>query len=173
MTAKAITTAITDARKRCFDPVTNRQTRLLILGSLPGETSLAQQQYYANRQNRFWTLMSALLEQDLLVLAYPARLQTLQAHGVGLWDVVAEAQRQGSLDSSIRERSDNDLPGLLKTLPQLKTIAFNGGTAAKLGLKILGQQARDYRIVQLPSSSPAYTLAYKEKLRLWQQLLPF
>lgn len=117
--------------------------------------------------------MSALLEQDLLVLAYPARLQTLQAHGVGLWDVVAEAQRQGSLDSSIRERSDNDLPGLLKTLPQLKTIAFNGGTAAKLGLKILGQQARDYRIVQLPSSSPAYTLAYKEKLRLWQQLLPF
>ncbi len=93
----------------------------------------------------------------------------LEQH-IGLWDVVAEAHRAGSLDSRIRNRNDNDLLALLADLPCLTTIAFNGGTAARLGLKVLGQHAARYRIVQLPSSSPAYTVPYAEKLRLWQAL---
>ena len=157
-------------RKRSFDPVVNDQTRVLILGSLPGEQSLARQEYYGNKQNRFWMLMAAVTGVDLVPLAYPARLQGLLGCGVGLWDVVAEAHRPGSLDSAIRERDDNDLPGLLARLPAVTTIAFNGGTAARLGLKVLGELARHYRIVALPSSSPAYTLAYADKLRQWQVL---
>jgi hypoxanthine-DNA glycosylase len=159
-----------DLRKRCFDPVVDQQTRLLVLGSLPGEQSLAVQQYYANRQNKFWLLMSEVIGVELVPLAYEARLQTLLMHGVGLWDVVAEAHRPGSLDSAIRHRDDNDLPGLLARYPGIEAIAFNGGTATKLGMKVLGEQAARYRIFSLPSSSPAYTLSYAEKSRLWLAL---
>ena len=157
-------------RKRCFDPVVDAGTRLLILGSLPGERSLAAQQYYGNRQNRFWTLMSAVLDTELVALDYDSRLASLRAHGVGLWDVVAEAQRPGSLDSNIRAHRANDLLALLASLPALQAIAFNGGTAAKIGLKILGAHAGPYRIFSLPSSSPAYTLAYADKLQRWLAL---
>ncbi|WP_317205406.1 DNA-deoxyinosine glycosylase [Janthinobacterium sp.] len=157
-------------RKRCFAPVCDARTRLLLLGSLPGEKSLALQEYYGNRQNRFWFLMSEVIGVELVPLDYAARLKTLLAHGVGLWDVVAEAHRPGSLDSSIRARDDNDLPGLLAGLPNLRTIAFNGGTAAKLGLKVLGERASRYDIVALPSSSPAYTLSYADKALRWRVL---
>jgi hypoxanthine-DNA glycosylase len=157
-------------RKRCFDPVVDARTRLLILGSLPGERSLALQEYYGNKQNRFWMLMSAVIGVELVPLDYATRLATLLAHGVGLWDVVAEAQRDGSLDSNIRQRDDNDLIGLLQRFPAIAQIAFNGGTAARLGLKVLGDRARHYKIVELPSSSPAYTIAYAEKLARWSEL---
>ena len=162
-----------DARKRCFDPVVDANTRLLILGSLPGEKSLAHSQYYAHPQNKFWMLLGEVLGVDLKSQPYEERLATLLAHGVGLWDVVAQAQRTGSLDSNIRDRDDNDLVALAASLPQLRTIAFNGGTAAKLGIKVLGEHAQRYRIVSLPSSSPAYTLAYGAKLLQWKTLQPF
>ncbi|MYM40249.1 DNA-deoxyinosine glycosylase [Duganella qianjiadongensis] len=159
-----------DTRQRCFAPVVDGRTRLLILGSLPGVQSLAKAQYYGNRQNAFWRLMSEVLERDLVGLDYAARLQALLAQGVGLWDVVAEARRAGSLDSAIRQRDDNDLPALLARYPAIQTIGFNGGMAAKLGLKILGVRAAHYHIVALPSSSPAYTLPYAEKCLHWQKL---
>ena len=159
-----------DALKRCFDPVVDAGTRLLILGSLPGEKSLAHSQYYAHPQNKFWMLLGDVLGVDLKSLPYDERLASLLAHGVGLWDVVAQAQRTGSLDSNIRERDDNDLLALAASLPRLHTIAFNGGTAAKLGVKVLGEHAQRYRIVSLPSSSPAYTLAYAQKLQAWLSL---
>lgn len=157
-------------RKRCFDPVVDAHTRLLVLGSLPGEQSLARNEYYGNKQNRFWMLMSEVTGTDLVALDYPSRLAALRARHVGLWDVVAEAQREGSLDSRIRERDDNDLLALIATLPQLKAIGFNGGTAGRLGMKVLGDHATRLQIVHLPSSSPAYTLAYAEKLNAWLQL---
>ncbi|MDC8758573.1 DNA-deoxyinosine glycosylase [Janthinobacterium fluminis] len=157
-------------RKRCFAPVVDARTRLLVLGSLPGEKSLALQEYYGNRQNRFWFLMSEVTGVELVPLDYPARLQTLLEHGVGLWDVVAEAHRPGSLDSRIRDRDDNDLLALLARFPNVMAIAFNGGTAARLGLKVLGEHASNYQIVPLPSSSPAYTLSPAEKLLQWRVL---
>ncbi len=157
-------------RKRCFAPIVDERTRLLILGSLPGEQSLARQEYYGNRQNRFWVLMSEVLGLDLPTLDYDARLQALLASGVGLWDVVAEASREGSLDSRIRDHADNDLVGLVGGLPNLQAIAFNGGTATRLGMKVLGTLATRFSIVQLPSSSPAYTLAYCKKLTIWLKL---
>lgn len=157
-------------RKRCFDPVVDEHTRLLVLGSLPGDKSLAVQEYYGNRQNRFWSLMSEVIGVDLIQLPYQGRLETLLRHGVGLWDVVAEAHRLGSLDSHIRERQENDLVGLLKRFPKVHTVAFNGGTAARFGIKQLGEHSSAYRIVHLPSSSPAYTLPFVEKLSQWKAL---
>ncbi|GJG96440.1 DNA-deoxyinosine glycosylase [Cupriavidus pauculus] len=160
--------------KRCFPPVVDQHTRVLVLGSLPGEVSLAQSQYYAHKQNRFWHLMSDVLDVDLVGLAYAQRLEALRNHHVGLWDVVAEARRDGSLDSNIKDHQGNDLLGLIATLPNLKAIAFNGGTAAKIGERALGEHGdkhgAQHAIVKLPSSSPAYTLAYAEKLIAWQAL---
>jgi hypoxanthine-DNA glycosylase len=160
-------------RKRGFDPVVDVHVRLLVLGSLPGDASLAQSQYYGHRQNRFWQLMSEVIGVELLTLNYPARLDALLQNGVGLWDVIAEAKRDGSLDTNIREQANNDLVGLLSNLPHLTTIAFNGGTAARLGLKVLQEHASRYRIVKLPSSSPAHTLPYSEKLSAWLILKDF
>ncbi|HEU4775507.1 MAG TPA: DNA-deoxyinosine glycosylase [Telluria sp.] len=160
------------ARKRCFDPVVDAHTRLLVLGSLPGEQSLARNEYYGNKQNRFWMLMSDVIGTDLVALDYPSRLAALRERHVGLWDVVAEAHREGSLDSRIRDRDDNDLLALIAKLPQLKAIAFNGGTAARLGMKVLGMRKCDIQIVALPSSSPAYTLPYAEKAIRWHSLRP-
>ena len=158
------------ARKRCFDPVVDARTRVLVLGSLPGDRSLACGEYYGNPHNQFWMLMSEVTDLDLVALDYTSRLHALLAHGVGLWDVVAEAQRKGSLDSHIRERDDNDLCGLLASHPDVAAIAFNGRTAARLGLKVLGAAALAYQIVELPSSSPAHTLRYADKARQWQNL---
>lgn len=156
--------------KRCFDPVVDHRTRLLVLGSLPGDKSLAVQEYYGNRQNKFWLLMSEVIGVELVPLDYASRLEALLAHGVGLWDVVAEAHRKGSLDSQIKQRNDNDLLGLLARHSQIKAIAFNGGTAGRLGLKVLGAAATGYSIVELPSSSPAHTLSYADKARQWRTL---
>ncbi|CAB3806096.1 hypothetical protein LMG28688_06297 [Paraburkholderia caffeinitolerans] len=157
--------------KRCFAPVVDAHTRVLILGSLPGEASLAHQQYYAHKQNRFWHLVGEVIGVDLPAMAYDARLQTLLEHRIGLWDVVAEAQRIGSLDSRIRNHASNDLVALIETLPNLVAIAFNGGTAEKIGASALGEKADAYRLVRLPSSSPAYAaVPYQEKLVDWRRL---
>ena len=161
------------ARKRCFAPVFDDRTRLLVLGSLPGDKSLVAQEYYGNRHNRFWRLMSEVIGADLVQLDYIARLDALLEQRIGLWDVVAEAWRPGSLDSHIRDRNDNDLLALIGQLPQLAAIAFNGGTAARLGLRIMGAHAERYRIIHLPSSSPANTAPYSEKLRRWTVLCDF
>ncbi|ACR29754.1 DNA-deoxyinosine glycosylase [Burkholderia glumae] len=158
--------------KRSFAPVVDAQTRVLILGSLPGEVSLAQSQYYAHPQNRFWRLLGDVLGTELVALDYASRLDTLLRHRIGLWDVVAEATRIGSLDSRIRDHASNDLSALVDTLPNLDTIAFNGGTAAKLGTRALAERGARYRLLRLPSSSPAYAaLPYADKLLAWRQLL--
>ncbi|CAG9163636.1 DNA-deoxyinosine glycosylase [Cupriavidus pampae] len=159
--------------KRCFPPVVDANTRVLILGSLPGEISLAQSQYYAHKQNQFWRLVGEVIGQDLVAMPYEQRLQTLLAHNVGLWDVVAEARREGSLDSNIRDHAGNDLMGLIDSLPKLQMIAFNGGTAERLGLRALGRYGGNHRILRLPSSSPAHTMPYAEKLHAWRELAFF
>jgi hypoxanthine-DNA glycosylase len=157
--------------KRCFAPVVDADTRILILGSLPGELSLAHGQYYAHPQNKFWFLIGAVIERDLVGMDYSTRLDTLLEHRIGLWDVVAEAQRAGSLDGNIRNHAANDLVGLVETLPGLVAIAFNGAAAAKIGAKALGEAARRYQLVRLPSSSPAHaSVPYVKKRVAWREL---
>ncbi len=158
--------------KRSFAPVANAETRLLVLGSLPGEQSLAASRYYANPRNQFWRLMSGVLDRDLAPLEYEARLEALLAAGVGLWDLVGSAQRTGSLDADIRDWRPNALLDLAERLPRLRAIAFNGGTSARIGMKALGGSV-PAALVPLPSSSPAFTLAFEKKLETWLQLREF
>lgn len=161
-------------RKRAFDPVVDAGTRLLILGSLPGEASLAIGQYYAHPRNAFWRLMGGLLDQpDLHERAYADRLAALKAQGVGLWDTVAEAERIGSLDAAIRLPAYADLPSLAAALPDLQAIAFNGATAARIGRRILAGSAIRVTLIDLPSSSPAHARPFEEKRRRWSMLAPY
>ena len=155
-------------RKRSFPPVVDQNTRVLILGSLPGEASLAATQYYAHPRNTFWRLLETVLDAPLVSLPYADRLTTLQQRGVGLWDVVAEAERRGSLDAAILNPSANDLLALVKTLPALRAVAFNGGTSAKLGSRLLAPVADRIETVALPSSSPAHAArSFAEKAEMW------
>jgi hypoxanthine-DNA glycosylase len=157
--------------KCCFAPVVDSNTRLLILGSLPGEMSLAQGQYYAHKQNRFWHLIGDVIGEPLPGMSYEARLQALLDHRVGLWDVIAKARREGSLDSRIRDHATNDLAALVAGLPNLAAVAFNGGTAARIGMQALAESRLSLDLVRLPSSSPAYAaVPYAEKLRAWETL---
>jgi len=156
--------------KRSFPPIVDERTRLLILGSLPGEVSLAHGQYYAHPLNQFWSLVGAVIGVDLRALAYPERLRTLIAHRIGLWDVVAEARREGSLDGNIRDHAPNDLAALVTTLPELRAIAFNGGVSARIGQRQLRALASPPALVPLPSSSPAFTRRFEEKRGEWLRL---
>jgi len=148
-------------------PVIAADTRLLILGSFPGVASLAAQQYYGHPRNAFWALVGAVIDVDLRALPYAARLASLRAHGIGLWDVIATAEREGSLDAAIRNETHNPLVDLAASLPRLQAIAFNGGTAARMGRRQLKDVAHRFELIDLPSSSPAHTLAFDAKLRAW------
>ena len=154
---------------RCFPPVTRPDTRLLVLGSLPGAVSLAKQRYYAHPQNLFWRLIGAVIGRDLVPLAYEARLEALLHARIGLWDTVAAATREGSLDADIRLHEASDVAALAATLPELRAIAFNGGKSASIGRRQLA--GTDLALVDLPSSSPAYaSLPFEQKRQAWLAL---
>ncbi len=155
-------------RKQSFPPVVDRHVRLLVLGSLPGERSLAERRYYAHPQNQFWRLISPAAGRDLAALDYDARLAALLDAHIGLWDVVASARRIGSADAAMQDIEAHDIAALARTLPHLRAIAFNGGTALKHGLRQLGATHLD--VIALPSSSPLHTVGLAAKLPEWEKL---
>jgi hypoxanthine-DNA glycosylase len=157
--------------KSCLPPVVNSSVRLLVLGSLPGEASLAAERYYAHPRNQFWRLLETVLGEDLQARGYDERLQVLLQRGVGLWDTVASAERQGSLDGAMRSIAANPLTGLIRQLPALRAVAFNGGTAARIGRREIG--STHLTLIDLPSSSPALTMAFADKAERWAVLRPF
>jgi TDG/mug DNA glycosylase family protein len=152
-------------------------TRVLILGSLPGEASLGAGQYYAHPRNQFWRLAAEVAGRtDLPALSYAERLGALLESGIGLWDTVASARREGSLDAAIREAEPAALEKLVATLPALRAVGFNGKTSARLGRAGLrgftGAQA--LALIDLPSSSPAHAaLSFAAKREKWLELRPF
>jgi hypoxanthine-DNA glycosylase len=157
--------------KRSMAPAGASDPSLLVLGSLPGEASLAAQRYYAHPQNQFWRLLGQAIGEPLGDLDYDARLARIAARGIGLWDVVGEASRIGSLDGALRNVSANPLAAFVARHPQLRAVAFNGQTASKLGRRVLGDSP--LTLIDLPSSSPAYTLAFAEKAVRWSVLANF
>ncbi|SDC71701.1 G/U mismatch-specific uracil-DNA glycosylase [Sphingomonas sp. YR710] len=159
-------------RKASFSPVIDERTRLLLLGSLPGEASLRAARYYAHPQNQFWQLVSAITGRDLVALPYDDRLQALLGAGIGLWDVVADAARSGSLDAAIRDHRTNDLAALIANLPELRAIGFNGATAARIGRRLIPATTK-LALIDLPSSSPAFTIGLAAKRVRWLPLKAF
>lgn len=158
---------------QCLPPVVGPQTRLLILGSFPGARSLQLQQYYAHPQNQFWRLLAALWPDtvpDGFSESYGIRCAWLLERGLGLWDVYAQCERQGSLDSAIRNAVPNDIAALQRSqLPHLQAIAHNGGESYRHAryTRTLGLPVH-----RLPSTSPAHaSWSFERKLEAWREVV--
>jgi hypoxanthine-DNA glycosylase len=156
--------------KAGLPPVALPDARFFVLGSLPGDASLAARRYYAHPTNQFWRLLGHAIGEDLQPLAYEERLERLAERRVGLWDVIASARRRGSLDQAIREAEHNRIEHLLHDFADLRAIAFNGSTAAAVGRKLIGDPPAGIALIDLPSSSAANTRPFAEKAAEWAQL---
>ncbi|SAK76369.1 G-T/U mismatch-specific DNA glycosylase-like protein [Caballeronia fortuita] len=152
-----------------FEPVGDAATHTLILGSFPGVASLAATQYYAHPRNQFWRLVGAAIGESLHELRYDERLTRLMKHGIGLWDVLAACEREGSLDAAIRNASPNDFAVFHTRFPALRKVCFNGKTSGKFAPVLA---AAGYATLVLPSSSAANAiLSFDQKLRIWRDIL--
>lgn len=157
-------------------PVVDGQTKVLILGSMPGVQSLEKQQYYGNPRNHFWPIMGELFQVDIPA-NYEERLQLLHKHHVGLWDVIKACERKGSLDSAIKNEVPNDFDMLFKKYPQIQAVLFNGAKAydvfqKKVGFELL--QERSY--FKMPSTSPVpgkHIPSFEEKVQIYEVLKKF
>jgi len=154
-------------------PVVNNNTRLIILGSLPGEESLRLQRYYANPRNNFWRIIFRIFNQPLME-PYDERISFLKSKGIGLWDVIHAAERIGSLDSKIRNETANDFAALFRQYPDIKILIFNGRKAQKTFDKfVLRRQDLPENILlrYFPSTSPAHSRSsFEEKFIIWRTL---
>ncbi len=161
------------ARKHGFAPVFRADAKVLVLGSLPGDASIAAAQYYAHPRNLFWQLIGAVIDQPQLPqLAYDERLACLLDAGIALWDAAVSAERAGSLDTAMRAAQPAPLSGFAATLPCLRAAAFNGKKSASLArLQLSGSSLA---LVDLPSSSPAHAaMSLAQKQETWLQLRKF
>ena len=179
MSSPAPNVASASPRLQGLPPLVGPGTRVLVLGSFPSVKSLQLQQYYAHPQNHFWRIVQALwrdapwpADRD-----YARRCQCLLAQDVGVWDVYAECEREGSLDSAIRHAQLNDFPALLQRCPHLSAIAHNGGESfrhAKAVEKSLAQAGLAGRVSlhRLPSTSPANaSWTFEQKRVAWHAVM--
>jgi hypoxanthine-DNA glycosylase len=153
-------------------PLVSGNTRMLVLGSFPSATSLARQQYYAHPQNAFWRIIQAILPSipyEIISDSYQKRIDWMLDKGLGLWDVYASCEREGSLDSTIREPQVNDLAGLMRSCPQLRVIAHNGAESFRHARHT---RALGLPVYRLPSTSPANaSWNFERKLAAWREVV--
>ena len=159
--------------KAGLPPIARADARLFILGSLPGDASLASERYYAHPTNQFWRLLGTAIGEDLHAAPYDQRLERLAERGIGLWDVIASATRRGSLDHAIRLAEHNRVDRLIEDYPDLRAVAFNGLTAAASGRKLFAHAPADIALIDLPSSSAASTRPFTDKAQAWSRLAQF
>jgi hypoxanthine-DNA glycosylase len=163
-------------RLKGLAPILDERARVLILGSFPSEASLSAQQYYAHKQNQFWKILGAILGQPLAGMDYAAKQEAVKAAGIAIWDVYAECERAGSLDSAIRNGRPNDFQKLKKSalagrrdggFPALRRICFNGQAAGKFAPQL---EALGFDTLILPSTSPANaSWSFERKLEAWRE----
>ena len=154
---------------RSFAPIIYSNTKILILGSLPGKKSLELGEYYGHPRNRIWKIISHI-KQCEIPNSYEEKKMILSQNKIGLWDVAHSAYRQGSLDSNIKKERPNDIEGLLESHESIKIIGFNGKKAEKMFYKFFKERIH-LRYVPLPSTSPAnMAINFEEICSKWSDL---
>lgn len=149
-----------------FPPVSSKDSKILILGTMPGTKSLELNQYYGHNQNNFWKFMFTILGEEFSQ-DYETRKKLLLKNNIALWDVLQFCDRVGSLDSAIKNEIANDFEKFLESHPQIEYIFFNGQKAAAFFKKYVHLE-KDYKKMTLPSTSPANaSKAFKNKLEEW------
>lgn len=169
-TVKQITKVTSTNTKTSFDPISNSDTSILILGTMPGDKSLELGEYYGHPRNRFWKIISTITDNDL-PLTYSDKKALLLKTKIGIWDVAHKATRKGSLDSAIENEEPNDLDNFIAKHKNLKVIGFNGTKSQALFDKYFDRKS-DLKYISLPSTSPANTgIDFDSICKLWRQIL--
>ncbi|WP_194165495.1 DNA-deoxyinosine glycosylase [Oceanobacillus sp. CFH 90083] len=154
-----------------FAPVIGNKPKVLIVGSMPSEKSLEEQQYYGNPRNHFWPIMYQILN-EAPAETYTEKLHLMKKHYVALWDTIGYCYRQGSLDTNIKEEDPNDISGLLKKYPSIQLIACNGTKAYQMFQKFIAPLLQEeVDVIKLPSTSPVpgkYNKTFEEKIEAWR-----
>jgi len=152
-----------------FAPIHGTQPKVLILGTMPSATSLQQSEYYAFPGNVFWKIISAIKGIECPSV-YDEKKNLILEMNLALWDVCHTCIRPGSADSAIQKEEPNELKKILEAYPSIHTILFNGKTAEKLFHKHF-KKIDGFEMIVMPSTSPAYTLSFEKKLKVWQETL--
>ena len=152
-----------------FPPFIDYQSKILILGSIPGVKSLEKQQYYAHPQNKFWKIIFELFNEEFTG-DYAERIAVLKKNHIALWDVIDSCERKGSLDSEIKNEEANQIAELLEQYPNIQAIFCNGGKSYKNLQKLLGKNFK-IPIYLLPSTSPVHTISFERKFDYWKKIL--
>ncbi|WHH60297.1 DNA-deoxyinosine glycosylase [Petroclostridium sp. X23] len=153
---------------KCFGPIVDKNAKVLILGSMPGKESLKMQQYYAYRRNHFWEIICSIFDESVND-DYKQKIIFLKEHGLALWDVINSCEREGSLDANIRNEEINDFTLFLKQYPNIKHVCFNGAKAESSFKKYIGfNRFNGIKFYRLPSTSPANTQHYDQKIAAWK-----
>jgi len=167
---KVVTKPISTHIKKSFDPISNADTTILVLGTMPGDKSLELGEYYGHSRNRFWKIISTITNNDL-PLSYSDKKELLLKLEIGIWDVAHKANRKGSLDSAIEDEEPNDLDNFIAKHKKLKVICFNGTKSETLFDKYFDRKS-GLKYISLPSTSPANTgIDFDNICKLWRQIL--
>ncbi len=167
---KVVSKPISTHIKTSFDPISNADTTILVLGTMPGDKSLELGEYYGHSRNRFWKTISTITNNDLPI-SYSDKKELLLKSKIGIWDVAHKANRKGSLDSAIEDERPNDLENFITEHENLKVIAFNGTKSQALFDKYFDRKSR-IKYISLPSTSPANTtIDFDNICKLWRQIL--
>lgn len=149
-----------------FPPLMNSDTETLILGTMPGIASLEKQEYYAHPRNHFWKIIYTLFDKLPVSENFNEKIDVLQSHRIGLWDVLENCERKGSLDIHIKNQTENDFENLFQKFPRITKIVFNGKESHRYFVKKFGQMEGITYYV-MPSTSPANTMSFENKLKTW------
>lgn len=138
-----------------FEPIINDKSEILILGTMPSIISLQEQHYYANPKNHFWDIIYSILNLEIdYDYDYEKRYKMLLDNKIALWDVLSYANREGSLDSAIKDEIPNNIPELLDEYPNIKMIVFNGSASEKYFKKYFKHLFDFKKCIRVSSSSP-------------------
>ncbi|MDR2231440.1 MAG: DNA-deoxyinosine glycosylase [Flavobacteriaceae bacterium] len=159
-------------RINSFPPFIDKDSKILILGTVPGVKSLEMQQYYAHPQNHFWKIMFHLLAEPM-TSDYEEKVAMLQRNGIAIWDTIESCVRKGSKDTDIKNEEANDIAELLKEFPNIKAVFCNGQKAFKNLSKQLKNKEVGINFYGLPSTSPLHTVGFEKKLPEWEQILHY
>ncbi len=155
-----------------FEPIVDENCKIIILGTMPGVQSLMKQEYYANKQNSFWRIIFSLFGEEP-ASDYNEKKKFILKHHIALWDVLEACDREGSLDSDIKNPKPNDFVSLFNKYTGIKSVYFNGSPAETLFKRYVKAkiERNDLKYHRLPSTSPTYTVGFAEKFNKWKVVL--
>lgn len=159
---------------QCFPPLIDDNAQILIIGTMPSVKSLDRKEYYAHPRNAFWKIISKLYNNGVDFSDFTQKKACIFSHQLALWDNLKYCERNGSLDSNIKNMVPNDFEALLKSYPHIGRLIFNGQMSFQIFKRFHSELLEKYQYFVLPSTSPANaSLSFDKKLALWHDVLNF